>query len=189
MDTDSTIEASWYATPDEFAKLTGDLRSTHSELLDAVEVFPLEKWESAGSDGGWSAAQIVEHILLAQRVLREQIRFHLQDPVRPDLPAMMEQQFARLVRYLPGGGKAHAGKQSTAFQGLSPGGVAAEISAAEEQFSDLLTAAALCPIKAIGWNSPFFGELSALLWLHYPALHTTRHVAQLSRLRASFEDR
>ena len=184
MNTSSTIQGPWYATPDEIAELSENLKRTHLSLLSALEGFPSADWERVGTDGGWSAGQIVEHIFLAQRVLREQIHSHLQDQVRPELPAMMEQQRARLIRYLPGGGKAQAGKQSTAFEGLMPGGVAGEIYTAENQFSALLETAAACPIKAIGWNSPFFGELSALLWLHYPALHTQRHIHQFSRLRA-----
>ena len=189
MNTCSTVQGPWYATPDEIAELSENLKRAHLSLLSALEGFPSADWERVGTDGGWSAGQIVEHIFLAQRVLCEQVHSHLHDQVRPGLPAMMEQQRTRLFRYLPGGGKAQAGKRSTAFQGLTPDGVAGEILAAEEQFSDLLVTAGASPIKAIGWNSPFFGELSARLWLHYPALHTTRHVAQLSRLRASLEDR
>lgn len=189
MNSCSTVQGPWYATPEEIAELSENLKRAHLSLLSSLEKFPSADWERAGTDGGWSAGQIVEHIFLAQRVLREQIRLHLQDQVRPELPTMMGEQRARLIQYLPGGGKAQAGKRSTAFEGLTPDGLAGEILAAEEQFSDLLVTAGACPIKAIGWSSPFFGELSALLWLHYPALHTTRHVAQLSRLRASFEDR
>ena len=54
---------------------------------------------------------------------------------------MMDQQRIRLFQYLPGGGKAQAGKQSTAFQGLKLEGVAGEILLAEDQFSVLLDTA------------------------------------------------
>lgn len=129
----------------------------------------------------------MEHIFLAQQVLREQVLLHLQDVARPELLSIMDKQRSRLMRYLPGGGKAQAGKRSTAFQGLRPEIVTAKIASAEQEFSSLLRTAEAYPIKVIAWESPFFGELSAFLWLLYPALHTVRHVGQLSRLNVSLQ--
>ena len=61
----------WYATSDEISELSEELRDAHRSLLAALYAFPSPDWEKVGSDGGWSAGQIVEHIFLAQRVLRD----------------------------------------------------------------------------------------------------------------------
>lgn len=181
------VTSSWYATAEDLAEVTEKLKRAHSTLAVAVEAFPVRNWESAAPDGGWSAGQIVEHIFLAQQVLREEVHLHLQDVARPELLSIMDKQRSRLQMYLPGGGKAQAGKRSTAFRGLRPEGTMVEIASAEQAFSSLLRTAEAYPIKVIAWESPFFGELSAFLWLLYPALHTARHVDQLSRLNVSLQ--
>lgn len=178
--------ASWYMQPDEGTALRKRLAAAHRDLLHEAERVAPEHWNySPRPQEQWSPSQIAEHVFLAERVLRDQVRMHLGDEPRPDLLPTMQDRADLLMRVLPGGGKAPAGKQSTAFSGFRLEDLATVISGAEAQYDLLLDEAKASPVKAICWKSPFFGELSAYLWLLYVPLHTARHVGQLARCGAA----
>ena len=179
------MPSSPFVSDAERAAITTHVAEGHRLLADEVAGLDDALWDRRPDPEAWSPAEIVEHVLLAERSLMQQVRVRSTDAPDADWEAKVDGRIEVLRRSLPGSGKAKAGPSVTGFGGLRREDVAASLADSARTLDELLVSAQDLPLKAILWNNKWFGDLSAYLWLLYIPLHTERHIGQLRRTKAS----
>lgn len=173
------MNSEWLMTENDCQDLETRLLSAHSRLSEIVLRISPAMWTTLSPGTLWSASNIVEHVLLSEKVLMDQVRRHMDDPPNPDAGFLLAGQAEKLFRILPSGGKAAAGASVSTFVGLNHAHVSDGFSSSSLEYAKLIQEMRFRPVKAILWRNRFFGDLSAYLWMLYIPLHSERHVAQL----------
>ena len=163
----------------ERTELLAHVREVHRGLAQFAEVFAPIQWTHHEALGKWTPAEIIEHTLLVENEILDEVHLHLADAPSFDRQEEMDSKEIILRRFLPNRGKARASDNSSRFSGLQQDDARAALTKSEEKLSDLLTRQSRTPLKAIMWNHAGFGPLSAYLWLLYIPLQSERHLNQL----------
>jgi len=172
-------------TDAERAAALKDLEETHAALLQAIEDFPPDHFSASPGEGRWSAAQVLEHVVLVEGRVLGRLKGILLEP--PDLASQSavggreEELFAggrrRLSRIQappalhPAGDKRREDLLQS-FQRLR----SATIQFAQETDGDL---------RKHFFPHPVFGTLDGYQWLRLIPAHCERHRLQIEEIRVS----
>jgi hypothetical protein len=161
---------------DDCLRSLDESRTELRTLLDGLDDAAFAR-RSGGEE--WSAAQIAEHIALAEQSAAKVIRFLRNASDRP-LPSRPVEE-----------GKRREDGRAIAPQMVTPGGELsrAEVLAALDDARDMLvhqTSESRAVIDAGStFPHPFLGQLTALGWLQMMAWHEPHHIQQLRRTIAA----
>lgn len=70
---------------EERAMLVNFLQETEKNLADELREITQEQWTYRPADGGWTPAECMSHILLAELALFDQVRQALREPAKREL--------------------------------------------------------------------------------------------------------
>ena len=165
----------------ERQELVRRLEQVHAKLADAMRGVGPRLWSSHREAGVWSAAEIVEHILLVEASLLAGVESHLGDKPDSSWEESTRGKKELLERILPTEGKAVAPVSVSNFSGLDQRQALQGLEASRQRFEQFLQRTATLPLKALVWPHSIFGPLSAHHRLLYIVLHSERHLGQLRR--------
>lgn len=161
------------------------LERHRNEVAEAYEAVPEELLEASPPDGGWSAAQVMEHLEETERMVTKLVaRFVAGAAPRPADQALDEEEFRRSVS-LP-----FFLDRSQKVQGMQPPGSLsvedawAALEASRQGLLGMLESARGLRLEDASFQHPFTGqELNAYQWIAFVALHEGRHAAQVREIK------
>ncbi len=168
--------------------LTAALTESRLELERALEGVPERLWGRSPPSGGWSARDVVEHLVIVEARVGAGIRRGWSELSARELgpwdaeaidPAKLE-------------GLAEATTPVTSPEGSRPSGqgtlpeLLEALAERRGRLLNLLAEMAPYDTSAAGWEHFAFGRLNLAEWVLFLALHERRHAGQLRRIAAAF---
>jgi hypothetical protein len=155
------------------------LEGSRAELLGLLDEVDDATFSRQSGNGGWSAAQIAEHIALSERSAAKVIRFLRNAGDRP-LPTRPVEEGKRRED-----GRAIAPQMVTPQGQLTRAEVLATLDDARGSLVHETTQSRAVIDAAPTFPHPFMGQLTALGWLQMMAWHEPHHIQQLRRTIAA----
>jgi len=170
---------------DSVPALLALLTVEREQLLALFAAIPAEQRARANSTGGWSAAQIVEHVA---RVEGNVARVIDKGAALPHTATVEEQQAGLLtatrIRWVRDRTtKVEAPERVRPAEGLSPDEALAQLHVSRAALLEAFTGADPAVLDGILFPHPFIGPLTLRAWVELVAHHDARHAEQLSELR------
>lgn len=135
-----------------------------------------ERLATKAGDGGWSAAQVAEHVAIVERGSARIIRA---------LAAAVERGVPPAIQPPPGvrtaDGRMMAPAAAMPGEGLPRAELLAMLAAAREELRAMTAAHAATLDGAMTISHPFYGGLNGLGWLRMAATHERHHVEAMER--------
>lgn len=172
----------------ERADAVAALEDTRAKVMLIAATLSDEEWNFQAAPDRWSVAQVVEHLMLAEGALWEQINTALAKEVDPQWAAKTEGKFEGFRQLIPDRSQrfqAPAPLQPKATEGERPSRaeVVKGYLAARERSIAFARKTEL-PLKALLMENPNFGEISAYHCLYLISLHNDRHNQQIEEILA-----
>lgn len=169
---------------DSVPALLALLKVEREQLLAQFAAIPVEQRARSDGAGGWSAAQIVEHVA---RVEGNVARMIAKGAERPLTTTSDEQQAGLLtatrIRWVRDRTtKVEAPERVRPSEGLSPDEALAQLHASRAAILEAFTAADPAVLDGLIVPHPFIGPLTLRAWVELVAHHDARHAEQLSEL-------
>jgi DinB superfamily len=164
--------------------LLNHLHTTRSTFLAAIEGLSDAQWRFAPPGGGWSIAQITEHVTRVERALVRMLTERLPHAPAPSSPYTPEQRRARLLRVVP-----DRRRRVTSSDRVQPGAHGPALADARDAFLAVraqVIALAGRPDPAFAEHvlpHPVLGDLDGHEWLLFTSLHLERHVGQIDEVK------
>ncbi len=168
-------------SPEEFDFLLAELRRSGDELLGGVPVPGSPLWRKSDGDGRWTVAEIVEHLVIVETLVQQNLPGQVAEGPRPGWEAVevTPMEVLRQVRV-------RGERRVEAPPRLHPGG-SVEAGALPARFRSARAATIAWagglrdqPLRAIlPPPHPALGQLNAAQRLLSVAWHTDRHVEQI----------
>jgi hypothetical protein len=162
------------------AEVTTELRDAQAEMLALLETLPPEALHRTAPDGGWTVAQVVEHLQIledsAGRLIGSMLK-QLEGTVDTETDAIAP-TMARFQVWKPV-------TKLTAPETVRPAGEAptadcvAKQSAARDRLIGALEQGSGRALHAATFPHPFLGTLSGYQWALLVAQHQRRHLFQI----------
>lgn len=172
---------------DSAAALRALLHLERTNLLAQFESIPAERRTmSAGEgEGGWSAAQIIEH---CARVEGNVARMIAKGGEMPRTATPEELQAALLTERTIGWvrertAKVEAPERVRPTGTLDADAAVAQLQASREALLAAFAAADDAVLDGVAFPHPFLGPLTLRSWVELTAHHDARHAAQMAELR------
>jgi hypothetical protein len=160
------------------------LERCRAELQAAAKAVPEEVWQKCPAGGGWSAAEVVAHVLMVEQAITdgarkliavEPRRFSLRERLHPPLQlaawrGVKRQSPIPLDRSLLGGREAM-------LERLAECRCRTLALVDENRSRDL---------RRWRWRHPFFGALNYYEWFRVVGYHDLRHAKQIREIVDSF---
>ena len=155
------------------------------QLLAQFAAIPVENRALPNGAGGWSAAQIVEHVA---RVEGNVARLIAKGATLPHTATSDEQQAGLLtatrIRWVRDRTtKVEAPERVRPTEGLDPDAALAQLHASRAAVLEAFTAADPAVLDGILFPHPLIGPLTLRAWVELVAHHDARHAEQMSELR------
>jgi hypothetical protein len=164
------------------------LRRTRDAFVAATQGLNDAQMSFRLDDTGWSIADIVEHMALAERTMAVLVTEKMPQGAAPTPGRPTDaDRFARLAARIP----SRTDRRIPAPSSLVPKGTWPTVDAALAAFLEArasLIAAAETPGADVGARvvaHRLLGELDVEEWLYFAGLHTQRHAGQIVELRAA----
>ncbi len=167
--------------------LVQHLERTRDAFVAQTDGLSAAQYRFASSADGWSIAQIVEHVALAELRILEVIGQLPQAPAPSEAKTRGDARFARLDATVP----TRDQRRIVAPGPLVPRGTwaspATSLTAFVDARAQTIDAAAAVDAEALEHVLPhrFFGEFDLEEWAYFLALHSARHTAQVLELKRS----
>ena len=155
------------------------------QLLAQFAAIPVENRALPNGAGGWSAAQIVEHVA---RVEGNVARLIAKGATLPHTATSDEQQAGLLtatrIRWVRDRTtKVEAPERVRPTMGLDADAALAQLHASRAAVLEAFTAADPAVLDGILFPHPFIGPLTLRAWVELVAHHDARHAEQMSELQ------
>ena len=155
------------------------------QLLAQFAAIPVENRALPNGAGGWSAAQIVEHVA---RVEGNVARLIAKGATLPHTATFEEQQAGLLtatrIRWVRDRTtKVEAPERVRPSEPLDADAALAQLHASRAALLEAFTAADPAVLDGILFPHPFIGPLTLRAWVELVAHHDARHAEQMSELR------
>lgn len=159
------------------------LERAQGRLVAASEAVPAEMWKRAPREGVWSAAEVIAHVMMierivvgaAARILQKQPK-HVPVLKRFRLPfALAEMRLVRMRTPIPVDAKLVREK----------GTMLAELEQVRGETLALLDKNKGRDLSVYRWRHPFLGSLNAYEWFAFLGSHEIRHEKQMREIAAS----
>ena len=161
--------------------LTNDLNASFKEWQEAIERFDETTFKAVPPDGGWSAAQIAEHLIVTEAAAVQALAGNTVANNR-DAAAKVA-----LIEAVMKDGT----KRVAPVQVMPQGRVAAPLQAVEllnrqrQKLMEQINAADDLTNACVGIKHPALGTLTKWEWAQFILHHMRRHLRQIERLSAS----
>lgn len=172
-----------HLTADERAELVALLADSRAHVEELVASTPADSWATKPADGGWSVAEVVEHLILAEPA----IRGLASQALAAEPTAEWQETAAMTIAAL----SARVTDRSQQFQAPDPlqpqGGMARDEAlrrfSGERAVTLDLVRTLTGPVKMhISTGPP--GTMNVAHWLTLVGAHTERHAAQIEEVLA-----
>ena len=159
------------------SSLTSNLAKSRSGLLRAAEAIPPDAWKTSPSEGRWSAAELIAHLIQVERSVIAKADRILQHPPKPvpllkrlHLPmALVESRWVRRKSPIP--------IESTLLKSKEE--MLDDLRAARERTQAFLEETSGRDLSDYYWPHPALGVLSLYGWIRFLASHEVRHTKQM----------
>ena len=170
------------ATPPVEA-IIGKLAHAQEGLLRAADAIPADEWKASPGNEAWSAAELVAHLIGAERFILGTADRMTQKPADPapfykrmHLPlALVEARLIRRKTPIPVNPQLVREKEAML-------GELREVRGRTLAFLDETKSRDL---SAYGWRHPFLGRLNFYEWFAFVGSHEIRHTKQLQEIAGS----
>lgn len=163
------------------AALIEQVESSTNSFLGLFEQFPADKLHLAPSPGSWSAAQVLEHLLIVESGVNNVMLAPPQakEERNPDEKvAYIAQIFNDMDRRYQAGAQIHPrGKQIPAEELIE------KFRSVREKLIQIIEDQNLA-ISCGAFTHQVFGNLTRLEWVHFNIIHARRHREQLKRIQS-----
>ena len=170
---------------DSVPALLALLQVERDQLLAQFAAIPVEQRARSDGAGGWSAAQIVEHVARVEGNVARMIAKGAELP----LTATSDERQAGLltdtrIRWVrERTTKVEAPERVRPAAGLTPDDALAQLHASRAAVLEAFSAADPAVLDGILFPHPFIGPLTLRAWVELVAHHDARHAEQMSELR------
>lgn len=159
------------------------MAKAHTGLLSAADAVPAEDWKTKPSEGRWSAAELVAHLMMVERaVIGKADRVAQKPPKRVSLlkrihipMAFVESRWIRRKAPAPVEPEMLHGKEE----------MLAELRTVRERSLAFLEETSGRNMGEYCWAHPALGTLNVYEWLQFIASHEVRHTKQMREIAAS----
>ena len=172
-------------TPTEKEQICTKLDASRKAVMQSLAGLREEQWRFVPATGGWSIAQIVDHLTYIESQVTGKLMSLVQnEPPDPLLPAITDRKELALMRGVPN----RTRKAVMPPEFASPQGTA-EIAHLVEQFQAVrertIGFARDCTVdlREYGNEHFVFKMLNGEQWLLLNALHAERHVGQIDEIK------
>jgi uncharacterized damage-inducible protein DinB len=171
------------AVPLKLDSLITSMAKTRSGFLRAADAVPTEEWCTRPSEGRWSAAQLVAHLMMVERaVIGKADRVAQKPPKRVPLlkrihlpMAFVESRLIRRKTPVPVDTNLLRDKEM----------MLAELREARERSLAFLAGTKDRDLGQYYWPHPALGTLNIYEWIQFLAAHEVRHTKQMREIAAS----
>ena len=163
--------------------IVGNLSKARAGLLGAADSIPGEQWKTNPSVGGWSAGELVAHLIMVERTIISSADRIVKKPPKVvpflkkfHLPmALVEARLVRSKTPIPLDAQLVRNKEE----------MFAELRAVRERSLAFIAETRNRDLSAYRWPHPFIGSLNTYQWFQMIASHEVRHTKQMKEISAS----
>jgi hypothetical protein len=167
------------------------IEATMRKLAEAQEAFfraadaiPTDEWKTSPGNGAWSAAELVAHLIMAERGIIGAADKITQKPARPaplykrfHFPlAMVEARVIRRKTPIPVNPQLVREKEA----------MLGELREVRGRTLAFLEETKGRDLSAYGWRHPFLGRLNFYEWFEFVGSHQIRHRKQMQEIADNF---
>jgi uncharacterized damage-inducible protein DinB len=169
--------------PPELDSIIACMAKAQKRLLSAADAVPAEEWKTRPSEGRWSAAELVAHLMMVERaVIGKADRVAQKPPKRVSLlmrihipMKLVESRWIRRKSPVPVEPEMLSGKEE----------MLAELRTVRERSLAFLDETKGRNLGEYCWKHPALGTLNAYEWMQFIASHELRHTKQMKEIAAS----
>jgi uncharacterized damage-inducible protein DinB len=169
--------------PPELDSIIACMAKAQRRLLSAADAVPAEEWKTRPSEGRWSAAELVAHLMMVERaVIGKADRVAQKPPKRVSLlmrihipMTLVELRWIRRKSPVPVEPEMLSGKEE----------MLAELRTVRERSLAFLDETKGRNLGEYCWKHPALGTLNAYEWMQFIASHELRHTKQMKEIAAS----
>jgi uncharacterized damage-inducible protein DinB len=176
--------AKWkLAVPQKLDSIIDCMAKARTGLLSAADAVPSEEWKTRPSEGRWSAAELVAHLMMVERaVLGKADRIVQKPPKRVSLlkrihipMTFVESRWIRRKSPVPVEPQMLRDKEV----------MLAELRTVRERSLAFLEETRGRNMGEYTWTHPALGTLNVYEWLQFIASHEVRHTKQMREITAN----
>ena len=169
--------------PPELGSIIACMAKAQRRFLSAADAVPAEEWKTRPSEGRWSAAELVAHLMMVERaVIGKADRVAQKPPKRVSLlmrihipMKLVESRWIRRKSPVPVEPEMLSGKEE----------MLAELRTVRERSLAFLDETKGRNLGEYCWKHPALGTLNAYEWMQFIASHELRHTKQMKEIAAS----
>ncbi len=174
--------------PTPIDQLVSHLEQCHGELRVAVAAVPPSQREETPPDGGWSVAQVVEHLAHTDRVFTQLLARFVSD-LRGQPADYIEihglLQRRRLLAVLDRNTKVESKEWILPVQNWDAAQALEMLEAARAILVTTVRSAEGVPLSTVSYPHFILGELNLYEWIAFLGYHEARHAAQIQEIAMS----
>lgn len=165
------------------------LDETRADVVRAIAAFPRDRWQDVPAAGGWSAAQIIDHLRVVEHGIVRLLQKLIPEAITAGHPAetatssVLNETF--IARTMDRSRRIEAPPRVLP---TSAPDIEAGLAAMATERTALLSALQPGDGLALGtlhWAHPALGTLDLYQWLVFVGAHEARHTAQLREIAVS----
>ena len=169
--------------PQELDSILSCMARAQTRLLSAADAVAAEEWKTQPSEGKWSAAELVAHLMMVERAViakADRVRQHAPKRVsllkRIHIPmALVESRWIRRKSPMPVEPEMLGDKEV----------MLAELRGVRERSLAFLEETRSRNLREYCWAHPALGTLNAYEWMQFIASHEVRHTKQMREIVAN----
>jgi uncharacterized damage-inducible protein DinB len=169
--------------PQELDSILSCMARAQTELLTAADAVAAHEWKTRPSEGKWSAAELVAHLMMVERAVigkADRVRQHPPKRVsllkRIHIPmALVESRWIRRKSPVPVRPEMLGDKEV----------MLAELRSVRERSLAFLEETRSRNLAGYFWAHPALGTLNTYEWMQFIASHEVRHTKQMREIVAS----
>ena len=164
--------------------IVAKLGKAQEGFLRAADTIPADEWKTSPGNGVWSAAELVAHLIMAERFILGTADKMTQKPAlstpfykRLHLPlAIVEARWIRRKTPIPLSPELIRGKET----------MLGELRELRARTLAFLEEKGNRKLSAYGWRHPFVGRLNFYEWFEFIGSHQIRHTKQMREIAVNF---
>jgi uncharacterized damage-inducible protein DinB len=169
--------------PEKLDSIISSMGRAHTGLLAAADAVAADEWKTRPSEGKWSAAELLAHLMMVERAVigkADRVRQHPPKRVsllkRIHIPmALVESRWIRRESPMPVRPEMLSDKES----------MLAELRTVRERSLAFLEETRGRNLGDYCWTHPALGTLNTYGWMQFIASHEVRHTKQMREIVAS----
>ena len=176
----------WSLVNRRLTEISDFLDGRRAEVYAVTEGIPAERLERVPPGGGWTAAQVLEHLALAESKTSQYLAARLAKAIAAGLPREQEESSVLAAADgFPAVGPANAPEAVIPAPGVAPSAAMADLRASHEEMRALLRSADGWALAAVQARHPLFGPMNMYQSLLFIGHHDRSHLPQITRAAAA----